>query len=410
MLNCFHAADILIPQKIAMRKWACVACDQYSSQPEYWENVKNFVGEEPSTYNLIFPEALLKAGEGEERLDFVHNNMKKYLAQGIFHTYRRSFVYLERTMQSGAIRHGLVGQIDLDEYDFHPGVPAHIRATEGTVRDRIPPRMKLLRDAEMELPHVLLLCDDRKDDIMQTAKSLAETPVYDFDLMENGGRIRGYVISGLGVSVINSAITRYIEATESGQEKGNTMSFAVGDGNHSLAAAKACWEEIKPTLTAEEQQEHPARYALVELENIHDAAIDFEPIHRVLKNVDQEAFFAELNTISASEGYPVEVLWGENRKTIYLDRAQSPLALAILQPVLDDYLAAHPETSIDYIHGADVVAALAKETGNIGLIVPGMEKASLFPGVLQKGVLPRKTFSMGHANEKRYYLEGKMRR
>jgi uncharacterized protein (DUF1015 family) len=226
--------------------------------------------------------------------------------------------------------------------------------------------------------------------------------------MEDGGHITGYVISGLGVSVVNSAVGRYIEATEDGQALGNAMSFAVGDGNHSLASAKACWEELKPTLTPEEQLTHPARFSLVELENIHDEAIEFEPIHRVVSGNISE-LLTRLDGISSSSGYPVQIVTKQGEKTIYLPREQSPLAVAILQPMLDKFVA-DTGASIDYIHGAEVVRQLAGKPDTVGLILPGMEKASLFPGVLQGGVLPRKTFSMGHAQEKRYYLEGKKRR
>lgn len=409
MRNCFHAGDILIPQKISMKKWACVACDQFSSQMDYWDGVRDFVGQAPSTYHMIFPEALLRQGNREERLASIHQHMEEYLNQNLFRNYRRSFVYLERVMENGKKRRGLMGYIDLEEYDFTPGTSAHIRATEGTVLDRIPPRMELLRGAALEFPHVLLLCDDKKDEILSTAKEMAGETVYDFDLMEEGGRICGYLVSGLGVSVVNSAISRYIEATEAHQGKGQAMSFAVGDGNHSLASAKACWEELKPTLTPQEQEEHPARFALVELENIHDEAIEFEPIHRVVTTEHMELLLQQLQEISAEEGYPLELIQGEEYKTIYISRQDTPLALSVLQPCLDKFL---QETggSIDYIHGEDVVRQLAQKENTLGIIVPGIEKGSLFPGVLRDGVLPRKTFSMGHAREKRYYLEGKMRR
>lgn len=409
MRNCFHAGDILIPQGISLKKWACVACDQFSSQKEYWDGVKDFVGDAPSTYHMIFPEALLRAENRAERLGTIHRNMEKYLEAGIFRNFRRSFVYVERQMENGKMRRGLIGQIDLEEYDFTPGSKAHIRATEGTVLDRIPPRMELLRDAAMEYPHVLLLCDDKKDDILSTAKEMCGEKVYDFDFMEDGGHIIGHVISGLGVSVVNSAITRYIEATEAHQGKGNTMSFAVGDGNHSLASAKACWEELKPTLSPEEQLEHPARFALVELENIHDEAIDFEPIHRVVFTEMPELLIKVLKEKAVETGYPIEILWKGRTETIFYSREENPLALGILQPVLDDYISANGGR-IDYIHGEEVVRELSGRKNAVGIIVPGMEKSSLFPGVLQGGVLPRKTFSMGHAREKRYYLEGKMRR
>lgn len=405
MRNCFHAGDILIPDKIAMKKWACVACDQFSSQPEYWDEVEKYVGDAPSTYHMIFPEALLQREDKTRRLASIHETMQRYIDAGLFRNCRRSFVYLERTMENGKLRRGLMGQIDLEEYDFIPGSSSHIRATEGTVRERIPPRMELLRNAPLEFPHVLLLCDDKKDDILTTAKSVAGEKLYDFDLMEDGGHITGYLVSGLGVSVVNSAVTRYIEATEAGA----SMSFAVGDGNHSLASAKACWEELKPTLSPEEQLEHPARFALVELENVHDDAIEFEPIHRVVHTASPEVLITILEDMSASEGYPIRMICGGEAQTIYISREETPLALSVLQPMLDEFIKFEGGT-IDYIHGADVVERLAQDPNTVGLILPGMEKDALFPGVLQGGVLPRKTFSMGHAREKRYYLEGKRRR
>lgn len=408
MHNCFQAADILIPGKISMTKWACVACDQYSSQPEYWERVRDFVGDAPSTYHMIFPEALLRQGAGKERIESGHRHMEEYLSSGLFRELRRSFIYVERTMASGACRRGLMGQVDLEEYDFTPGSAAHIRATEGTVQERIPPRMELLRGAKLEFPHVLLLCDDKKDEILKTAKENAGEKVYDFDLMENGGRIRGYLISGMGVGVVNSAISAYIAATEAAQPAGKAMSFAVGDGNHSLASAKGCWEEIKPTLTEEERISHPARYALVELENVHDEAIEFEPIHRVLKGGALPRLMDILRAKSVPEGYPITLITKDGEETIHFPKDESPLALSILQPILDDFVAETGD-AIDYIHGEDVARQLAQAEDTLAIIVPGMEKSSLFPGVLAGGVLPRKTFSMGQANEKRYYLEGKKR-
>ena len=408
MHNCFHAGDILLPQNISMKKWACVACDQFSSQPEYWDRVAAFVGEDPSTYHMIIPEAYLRQGETDARLQKIHHTMDRYLSEGIFRTYRRSFIYLERTMPDQSLRHGLIGQVDLEDYDYTPGSGSRIRATEGTVQDRIPPRMRLLRGAKLEFPHVLMLCDDRKDAIMTAAQSVRGEKVYDFDLMEDGGHVTGWLISGLGVSVVNTAVSDYISAVETTQEAGNAMSFAVGDGNHSLASAKACWEELKPTLSEEERLTHPARFALVELENIHDPAIVFELIHRIVSGVPKEALTERLNACSAKDGYPVHLITGAGEETICLDRSQSPLAIAILQPVLDDLVEEYGGT-MDYIHGADAVRILAMESGSIGLILPGMEKSSLFPGVLHGGVLPRKTFSMGTAREKRYYLEGKMR-
>jgi hypothetical protein len=409
MYNCFHAADILLPKKLSMKKWACVACDQFSSEPEYWARVADFVGEAPSTYHMIYPEALLRQGDTQARLQSIHAAMEEYLSQNLFETHRRSFIYLERTMLDGSLRRGLMGQIDLEAYDFTPGSGAKIRATEGTVQERIPPRMKLLEGAALEFPHVLLLCDDDKDAILQTAATVHGEEVYDFDLMEGGGHITGWSVSGLGVAVVNAAITEYIAAMGQRQGTEHPMAFAVGDGNHSLASAKACWEKLKPTLSPEEQQTHPARFALVELENIHDPAITFEPIHRVVRQVDPAQLMTALRGIAVPEGYPITCLWQGKEETVYLDKNASPLAVAILQPFLDQYVAAHGG-SMDYIHGADVVRSLSQQPETLGLILPGMEKSALFPGVLQGGVLPRKTFSMGAAREKRYYLEGKKRR
>ncbi len=408
MHNCFHAGDILLPQHISMKKWACVACDQFSSQPEYWDAVSEFVGDAPSTLHLIVPEAYLRRDGVGNRLTTIHHTMDQYLEQGIFRTCRRSFVYLERVMADGAVRRGLIGQVDLEDYDYTPGSGARIRATEGTVQERIPPRMRLLDGAKLEFPHVLLLCDDRKDAIMTAAQSVRGEKVYDFDLMEGGGHITGWLIDGLGVSVVNAAVSEYIGAVSQFLGETDAMAFAVGDGNHSLASAKACWEAIKPTLTASERMEHPARYALVELENIHDPAIVFEPIHRILNGVPAGALRAALEPFVCEEGYPLTVITREGEDTIRLDRSLSPLALAIVQPVLDDLIRAYGGT-MDYIHGEETVRTLAAGDGAIGLILPGIDKESLFPGVMQGGVLPRKTFSMGTAKEKRYYLEGKRR-
>ena len=396
MANCFQAADILLPQHISMKKWACVACDQFSSQPEYWERVAESVGEEPSTFHMIIPEAWLSREAEDAAIAKRHAAMDRYLTQKLFRTCRRSFIYIERTLISGEKRQGLVGQVDLEEYDFNPDSGAIIRATE------------LLRGAKMEFPHVLLLCDDSRDAIMTAARSVLGERVYDFDLQQEGGNITGHLISGLGVGIVNAAVSDYIHAVTSTQDKGGAMAFAVGDGNHSLASAKACWEELKQGLTAEEQMVHPARYALVELENIHDPAIVFEPIHRLIRGVDASALVKTLHKEDAGEGYPIEYVTAGETGVIHLDRSRSPLALAILQPILDRFTEQQDGT-MDYIHGADVVRQLSQEAGTVGIILPAIEKEGLFPGVIQGGVLPRKTFSMGEAREKRYYLEGKMR-
>lgn len=407
MRNCFHGADILLPKKISMCRWACIACDQFSSQIDYWERVRDYTEDAPSTYHMIYPEALFRQGYSEERIASIHKTMEDYLARDLFETHRRSFVYLERTVPGG-VRRGLVGQIDLEEYDFTPASGAKIRATEGTVRDRIPPRVKLLSGAAMEFPHTILLCDDPEDGIMQAAADAKGEKVYDFDLMEGGGHITGWTVSGLGVSMVNSAVSTYAEQAVRAQNTETPMLFAVGDGNHSLAAQKACWDMIKSTLTPERRLEHPARFALVELENIHDPAIAFAPIHRVVKGIKPEMLLTRLREISVPSGHPVICVTAAGEETIYLDAEKSPLAVAVLQPVLDEFVEQNGG-DLDYIHGEDVVYDLSHSPDTLGLILPGMEKSALFPGVIQGGVLPRKTFSMGQAREKRYYLEGKKR-
>lgn len=407
MKNCFHGADILLPKHISLCRWACIACDQFSSQIEYWERVREYVADAPSTYHMIYPEALLRQGAPEERIASIHQAMKDYLAAGVFETHRRSMIYLERTVPGG-VRRGLIGQIDLEEYDFTPSSGAKIRATEGTVRDRIPPRVKLLQGAAMEFPHTIVLCDDQEDGIMRIAASARGEKVYDFDLMEEGGHVTGWVISGMGVSLVNSAVSTYAEAVEARQKTERPMLFAVGDGNHSLASQKACWEALKPNLTPEQQREHPARYALVELENIHDSAITFAPIHRVIKGVEPKKLLAYLRNMAVPEGHLVCCVTAAGEEIIHLDAEKSPLAVAVLQPVLDEYVEQNGGV-MDYIHGEEVVRSLSQDSDTLGLILPGMDKSALFPGVIQGGVLPRKTFSMGQAREKRYYLEGKKR-
>jgi hypothetical protein len=364
------------------------------------------VGDAPSTLHMIIPEAYLRQGRTEGRLEYIHGKMQQYLEENLFHTYRRSFVYLERTMLDGSHRRGLIGQIDLEDYDFTPGSGAMIRATEGTVQERIPPRMKLLSGANLEFPHTILLCDDKKDAILRAAQSVLGEKLYDFDLMEEGGHITGHLISGLGVGVVNAAISEYIAAVAA-QQGDHPMAFAVGDGNHSLASAKACWETLKPTLSGDALLEHPARYALVELENIHDPAITFAPIHRVVAGAEVDSLLGILRNMSVLGGHPITAVTASREETLYLPK-ESPLAVAVLQPVLDSFTQ-RTGASIDYIHGEDVVRTLAQQPNTLGLLVPGMDKSALFPGVLQGGVLPRKTFSMGQAQEKRYYLEGKMR-
>ena len=409
-MNVFEPAKILVPKNVNMEKWAVIACDQFTSQPEYWERVEQQVGNAPSTLKLIFPEAKL----GEESPDLIskiRNAMEHYVKAQIFETYENSFVYVERTLLDGSIRKGIVGAINLEEYDYSPHSQSAIRATERTVIERIPPRKAVRETAMLELPHILLFSDDEKDIMCGYLESVkADLPVlYDFELMEKGGHITGYLVCGEAAVTFVEKLEAYGDfiSYKYANSKKTPMMFAVADGNHSLATAKACFEDIRLKNPGKNLEEHPARFALVEMVNIHDEAQKFEPIHRIVKNVDVNALLGALLLDScAEEGYPIKWYSGEKQGTIYLDPKKGQLPIGILQNFLDEYLSLHLGV-IDYIHGEDVVKNLAKEPNAIGFALPVIEKDKFFKGIIEDGVLPRKTFSTGHAQEKRYYLEAR---
>ena len=411
-MSAFSAADILVPQVDSMEKWAVIACDQFSSQPEYWEDVRRIVGKEPSALNLILPEVELGTEQEAEHIEKIQRSMNKYRQDKLFKAYHHAFIYVERTLQNGLIRKGIVGVVDLEAYSYTVGEDAKIRATEKTVMERIPPRMKIRYNAEVELPHVILLCDDQRhtliEPISKTKKQLPK--LYDFDLMKNGGHIAGWLVQGEAAESLEQRLDVYEKTTASRYKEfgEKPMIFAMGDGNHSLATAKACYERLKRNHPEEDLSDHPARYALVELENIHDEAQQFEAIHRILKSVDTKELLDYLKeTICSEDGYPLEWYSGKKKGILHIDLRKNQLAVEKLQIALDEYLKEN-SGEIDYIHGEDVLKQLAAEESSIGFILPVMEKQELFPGVMAGGVLPRKTFSMGHACEKRYYIEARM--
>ena len=411
-MNAFMPADILLPQVEDMSKWAIIACDQFSSNPAYWQRVWETAGDAPSCINLILPEAELGTPREEAHTALINETMTRYLQNGIFKSYEHAFVYVERTLASGAVRKGLIGMVDLDAYDYAVGSTSAIRATEKTVVERIPPRMKVRRNAPVELPHILMLCDDHEKVLVEPIAAVKETlpKLYDFDLMEDGGHITGWLVQGELVQTFEERLTDYTATVGKKYEglPGAPMVFAVGDGNHSLATAKACYEELKAANPGVDLSGHPARYALVELENIHDEAQVFEPIHRVVFKTDTKKLLADLEASCCAEGgYPVTWYVGAESGTVSLDPARSQLAVGVLQSFLDTWLAEHPG-EIDYIHGDDDLRQLASQENAIGFLLPAMEKSQLFRGVIADGILPRKTFSMGHAREKRYYLEGRV--
>ena len=408
-MKTFTSANILLPKNVAFEKWAVIACDQFTSQPEYWQRVRANVGEEVSTLNLVFPEAELNV-DRVERIKSINENMQKYLAADLFAEYKDAYIYVERTLKNGVVRKGIVGVIDLEQYDYNADSKSAIRATEQTVLERIPPRVEIRRNASMELPHVLLLCDDEKERIIEPllAKKAELPVVYDFDLMEGGGHITGWLLQGEAVASVNEAIAAYeADVLAKYEASGKApMTYAVGDGNHSLATAKACYEELKAKQGAENVANHPARFALVELENIYDEAQVFEPIHRLLTEVDVKKLLAYLENEIGGNGTAIEWFTNGESDKLSINDENGELPLEIIQIALDKYLA-NNKGEIDYIHGDEALEELSQKENTIGFLMPNVTKNAFFENIVNNGVMPRKTFSMGEAEEKRYYLEGR---
>lgn len=407
MHGCFTGADILLPRKATdFSKWAMVACDQYTSQAEYWADADRFVGGAPSTLRLILPEAYLGRGGEADRIAAIHAAMEQYLASGILApAVKEGFVLTERITPSGA-RLGLVGKIDLDSYDYRPGASSLIRATEETVAERIPPRMWIREGAKLELPHIMVLADDPGFTLVEPVyESREKLPMlYDTKLYGSGGRIRGYAVSGADAQEVQARL-------DAAQGKSGGFFLAMGDGNHSLAVAKACWEKLKPSLSPQARENHPARFALAELVNLHSPALQFQPIHRIVFQASpaelSQAFAMWLAPLGMGlePGEDVVFFQGRQRIAFRVTGAGDCLPVGILQPFLDAYLKEDPARGIDYIHGKDSLSRLVDASGGCGILLPPISKASLFPAIRAGGILPRKTFSMGSAPEKRYYME-----
>lgn len=391
--------------------WACVACDQFTSQREYWEQAARRVGEKPSTLKLILPESYLE--EAGERIPKIHEEMRRYLAQGLLEgKAAHGFILTVRRTQSGS-RAGLVALMDLEGYDYRPGSGSLIRATEGTILERIPPRLGVRRGAALEMSHVLMLLDDPQGTVVEPllAKRQALELLYDFPLMMDGGHVTGYAVTGAGdIQGVYDALG-LLKAALEGEKP---LLYAVGDGNHSLAAAKAYWEELKPGLTPRQQEDHPARFALVELENIHDSALRFEPIHRLVTGYPPQALLADWQAYAQERGMRLledggnqEILcvFGGRERRVSIAGSPQMLAVGTLQVFLDAWLQEHPQAALDYIHGEEALRSLSAGRDAMGFLLPKPDKHSLFATVQQEGALPRKTFSMGEAWEKRYYLE-----
>ena len=412
----FSKANILLPKDADMSKWSVIACDQYTSEPDYWDDVRNIVGDAPSTLKITLPEIYLEKDDVAERIKKVNEEMEQLLNNDFFKTLTDSLIYIERKQADGRVRQGLIGKVDLEDYSFAKDSQSLIRATEGTVLERIPPRVRVRENASLELPHIMLLIDDdEKNIIEQIPNEVTEADkVYDFELMKNGGHIKGYKVNENLSERILEGIAKLadkdnFERKYNVHDKG-VLLFSVGDGNHSLATAKTCYENLKKVLPKEEYENHPARYALVEVVNLHSEALDFEPIHRVVFGVNPEHMLNEFKkyyiTSENGNGQKIEYVYNGHKGCLYIENPKSNLAVGSLQMFIDEYLKQYGG-KVDYIHGEETTESLGSQEGNIGFLLPKMHKSELFKTVILDGALPRKTFSMGHSYDKRYYLEAR---
>ena len=412
----FKRGNILLPKNTDMTKWSVVACDQYTSEPEYWNDVEKIVGDAPSTLKLTLPEIYLEDENVSERIAKINSNMKALLDEDFFNEYNGSMIYLEKNQSNGKIREGLIGVVDLEAYSYEKGAETPIRATEKTVIERIPPRVKIRENAPLELPHIMILIDDDKKQIIENLKNKVSEDdiVYDFDLMKNGGHVKGYLLNEETMDEVDKGLKELADkevfAKKYDVNNKEVLLFAMGDGNHSLATAKACYEKLKETMSEEEYLNNPARYALVELVNLHSPALEFEAINRVIFNTEPEKLLNSLKEYyqinKDGNGQEIEVITNDVDEKWYIENPKSNIAVGSIQIFLDEYLK-NNEGKIDYIHGEETTKNLAKQSGNVGFIFEAMPKNELFKTVILDGSLPRKTFSMGHSYDKRYYLESK---
>lgn len=420
--SCFLPAHILLPSReIPLEQWGCVACDQFTSDRSYWEKAAALVADGPSALQIVLPEVYLTSADLARRIDRIHKTMNQY-AQSVLTRSVDGFIYVERTEQSGRIRQGLVGRVDLEAYSYQRGRLPEVRPSENTVEERLPPRLAVRRGACLESPHVMMLADDPEQTLIEpiAARKDSLRKVYEGELMLGGGHIAGWaveepalieqIVSALDALGSQEAFDRKYPAVRGSKP----LTLAVGDGNHSLATAKAYWEELKKTLPPEQQKTHPARWCLAEVCNIHSEAIEIEPVHRVLYNATLESVLLSLATWSsenmaglcfgAGSEQHFRLVSPRDESELSFETPTAPLTVGTVDEFIEYHLEHHPECSVDYVHDEPAVRALCKE-GAVGLLMPPFEKSDLFKGVVMGGVLPRKTFSMGHAEEKRYYIE-----
>lgn len=433
-----HVPTILLPwQGTSFKKWAVVACDQYTWQPQYWKQVADYTHGAPSTLNLVFPEVYLEARGRSQRIQEIHQSMERYLEEGILVPGKPGFVLVDRQTSQAASRKGLIVALDLEHYDYHEGAKTLIRTTEGTLVERLPPRIEIRENAPIEVPHIMVLIDDPGKTVIEPLFERKLEKVYDFELMMEGGHLRGYmidqeeIISGLAERLARLANTDLF-GEKYGVANEPAMLYAMGDGNHSFATAKEIWGRLKREAASWEQiKNHPARYALVELINVHDEGLKFEPIHRLVFDVDVDAMLWEMEEFYRQQGidfsrrmFASQEEWqtgcrqlsGENAHfvllvaegrfgVLWIDDPHHHLEVASLQAFLDRYLEGYPDARMDYIHGEEAVTELGTRPNNIGFYFPSISKHDLFKTIILDGAFPRKTFSMGEADEKRFYLE-----
>ncbi|MCM2265700.1 MAG: DUF1015 domain-containing protein [Desulfuromonadales bacterium] len=430
-----HVPTILFPRSgVDLTRWTVIACDQYTAEPEYWEAVDQVVGSAPSTLRLTFPEVFLGKDDEATRIAAINAAMDRYLADGTLRELPPGFVLLDRQTAHVPSRKGLIVALDLEHYDYLPGAQTLIRATEGTILDRLPPRIRVREKAPIELPHIMVLIDDPERTVIEPLFDRELPSLYDFELMQNGGRLRGWHVDEPAViDQIGRALERLADPRRFEERYGSdqVMLYAMGDGNHSFATAKAIWEQLKAaTPDPATIMDHPARYALVELVNVHDPGLEFEAIHRVLFAVDADNLLACAKAHFSAVGTPCRVDWLADAVEAAAAQAAAPdgshaipfiaggrhglltvvhphltLAVATLQEFLDAYLAEGAHGHIDYIHGAAAVERLSAAADAVGFLLPALSKHELFRTIVHDGALARKTFSMGEADEKRFYLE-----
>jgi hypothetical protein len=426
--------EIYLPEdNVDMQKWAIIACDQFTSEKEYWKDAEDYVGDAPSTLRLIYPECYLEDGDEEARIKDIENNMNDYLGKEILKNKGQFFVLVRRETPSAPVRWGLISAIDLDSYDFNKGSKSLVRATEGTILERIPPRVRIRKNAPLELPHIMILMNDKEKGIVEPLIDRAEKgeleKIYDIDLMFGSGNIKGFKIESEEdmMNLLNGfAAAGDIDKFQSMYNSKDLLMYAVGDGNHSLATAKTIWENIKKELPADKQKNNPARYALIELNNIYDAGIVFEPIHRVIFNLESSDFIKQLSekfdisitknisekkvaevAESIPENQQLVVFTAKGADLITINNPSTNLTAGTIQEFIDTILEKDSNLTVDYIHGIESTRKLSENGKNTGIILPNIDKSKFFETVIKDGAFPRKTFSMGEAKEKRFYIESR---